>query len=322
MTNGTGAGSGPPLDVACMGILVADVVVRHVDSVPVDGSLAIVDAIELHGGGCALNTASALVRFGLRASVTGKVGPDAFGDELLRLLDARGIERSGVTRDPLAATSASVVLVRHGGERTFLHAPGADARLGADDLDFDRLYDARCLHVAGTGVLEELDGAPLAAVLEQAQRRGLVTSLDTAWDPTGRWQRVEVCLPYVDVVCPSLTEAQAISGELEPDRVASWFRLRGPSWVALTMGEAGCYACGPGFEGEVPAPAVDVVDTTGAGDAFAAGLLVGRLSGWPFERAVRFACAAGAEATTWVGASDGRRGLRSYVPLRSMSSIR
>jgi len=307
VTNVVGAGSGPPLDVACLGILVADVVVRHVDSVPDEGSLAVVDAIELHGGGCALNTASALVRFGMRASVVGKVGVDAFGDELVRLLDERGIDRSGVVRDPRAATSASVVIVTHAGERTFLHAPGADARLGVHDLDLDRLCRARCLHVAGTGVLEELDGAPLAGVLGDARRRGLVTSLDTAWDPTGRWERVEACLPHVDMACPSLAEARAVSGEDEPARVASWFRRRGPSWVALTMGEAGCYASGPGFEGQVPAPDVDVVDTTGAGDAFAAGLVVGRLSGWSFDRAVRFACAAGAEATTWVGASDGRR---------------
>ena len=319
MNNVAGAGFGPPPDVVCLGILVADVVVRHVDAIPAEGSLAVVDEIELHGGGCALNTASALVRFGLRAAVVGKVGADAFGDELVRLLDARGIDRTGVVRDPFAPTSASVVLVRHGGERTFLHAPGADARLGVGDLDLERIRHARCLHVAGTGVLERLDGEPLAGVLQQAQQRGLVTSLDTAWDPTGRWERVEACLPYVDLACPSLAEARAISGEHEPGRVASWFRRRGPSWVALTMGEAGCYAAGPGFEGQVAAPEVDVVDTTGAGDAFAAGLLVGRLSEWTFDRAVRFACAAGAAATTWVGASDGRGMEKRHVSVPALA---
>jgi sugar/nucleoside kinase (ribokinase family) len=295
-------------DVVCLGILVADVVAGRLEELPARGSLGLVDGIALHGGGCALNSASALSRLGLRSSVAGKVGADALGDHLLRLLDERGVDRSGVLRDELAATSASVVLVAADGERTFLHAPGANARLTLDELDLDRLYDARCLHVAGTGLLEQLDGEPLAEVLAGARRRGLTTSVDTAWDARGRLARVAACLRHADLACPSLAEARAISGEHEAAAVAAWFRARGPEWVALTMGADGCYASGPGLDGHVPAHPVDAVDSTGAGDAFAAGLVYGRLAGWAFERAVRFASAAGALATTSAGASSGAAG--------------
>src|SRR4249919_3357191 len=105
-------------DVVCLGILVADVVARPVDAVPHPGTLALVDSIVLRGGGCALNTSSALVRLGLRAAVLGKVGADAFGDFVVALLRERGVDGAGVIRDPAEPTSASVALVDSAGERT------------------------------------------------------------------------------------------------------------------------------------------------------------------------------------------------------------
>jgi len=302
-------------DVTCLGILVADVIVGTVDELPAPGSLGLVDGIELHGGGCALNAASTLARLGDRAAVVGKVGADPFGDHLLHLLDERGVDRSGVVSDAATGTSASVVIVDGDGERTFLHTPGANAALSAEELDLAALYDTRCLHAAGAGLLERLDGEPLARVLAGARERGVTTSIDTAWDAKGRWQRIEACLPHVDVACPNVAEARAVSGLDDAAAVAAWFRARGPGWVTLTMGVDGCYASGPGFDGHVAAPRVHVVDSTGAGDAFAGGLLHARLAGWDLERAARFACAAGALATTTRGASSGTAGLAETIAL-------
>ncbi len=123
------------MDVVCLGILVADAIARPVGELPERGSLALVDEISLHGGGCALNTASALVRLGLSSGAAGKVGDDALGAFLLALLDERGVDRDGVLVDPAVATSGTVVLVDSSGERTFLHLPGASASLRADELD-------------------------------------------------------------------------------------------------------------------------------------------------------------------------------------------
>jgi sugar/nucleoside kinase (ribokinase family) len=293
------------VEVVCLGILVADVLARPVDAVPARGSLALVDEIALRGGGCALNTSSALVRLGVPAAAVGKVGADAFGDFVVGLLDERGVERSGVLRDAAVQTSATVALVSGEGERTFLHLPGANACLRRDELDPELLYRGRCLHVAGALVMEELDGEPFAAILADARRRGLVTSLDTVFDASGRWARLESSLPHLDLAVPSLDEARAISGEQEPARVAAWLRHCGVGAVALTMGPDGCYAAGDDFEGRIAAPRVQPVDGTGAGDAFAAGLIYGTLAGWGLERSARFACAAGALATTAVGAFEG-----------------
>jgi len=302
-------------DVVCLGILVADVIARPVDDLPVRGSLGLVEEISLHGGGCALNTASVLARLGLSASVVGKVGADPFGDFVLGLLDERGVERGGVLRDPEAPTSATVVLVDSGGERTFLHLPGANGCLRLDELDDEALFSGRALHLAGALVMPELDGQPAAAVLELAKECGLTTSLDTVWDATGRWERILPSLPFVDLFVPSLAEAAAISGEQEPEAAAARLRERGVGTVSLKLGAEGCYVAGAQFEGYVAAPAVEAVDSTGAGDAFAAGFLYGHLTGWPLERTARFANAAGALATTAVGAVEGVTGLEETLAL-------
>ena len=151
--------------------------------------------------------------------------------------------------------------------------------------------------------------------MRRREARGLVTSLDTVFDASGRWARLEPSLPHLDVVVPSLAEARAVSGEQEPARVAAWLRQRGVGAVALKMGPDGCYAAGDDFEGRIPAPRVQAVDGTGAGDAFAAGLLYGTLAGWGLERSARFACAAGALATTAVGAFEGVGDLETTLAL-------
>jgi sugar/nucleoside kinase (ribokinase family) len=301
------------VDVVCLGILVADAIARPVDALPARGELALVEEIALRAGGCALSTASALARLGLRAAVCGKVGLDPLGDFLVAQLDERGVDRGGVIRDPDLPTSATVVLVSGDGERTFLHLPGANAALRAGELDSELLFAGRALHVGGALVMPALDGEPAAALLGRARARGLLTSLDTAFDATGRWERVRPCLPHLDLACPSLAEARAISGRDDAAAAAAWFRESGVREVAVKLGPDGCYAAGEGFEGHVAAHAVEAVDGTGAGDAFAAGLLAAKLAGWPFERAARFANAVGALSATAVGATEGLRGLEETL---------
>ena len=206
----------PAMDVTCLGILVADAIARPVETLPAQGSLALVEEISLRGGGCALNTASVLAGLGLEAAVVGKVGADPFGDFLLELLGSRGVDRRGVIVDGAVPTSASVVLVDSAGERTFLHVPGANGRLQREELDPELLFGARALHLAGALVMPELDGEPAAHLLAEARGRGLLTSLDTVWDPTGHWERVLPALPHVDLFAPSLAEGRAISEEREP----------------------------------------------------------------------------------------------------------
>jgi sugar/nucleoside kinase (ribokinase family) len=288
-------------DVVCLGILVADVIVRPADTLPVRGTLGFVDAIDLHGGGCALNVSSALVRGGLDAAVLGKVGADPFGDFLLGLLVDRGVDATGVIRDGDVSTSASVVLVDSAGERTFVHVRGANAALRADELG-DAPFAGRALHIGGALVLDALDGEPTARLLAEARSRGIFTSLDTVYDASGRWQRVLSSLPHCDLVTPGLAEAQALAGESDAAPAARRLRELGAREVAVTLGPDGCHVVGDGVDEHVPAPRVDAVDGTGAGDAFAAAFIAAMLAGEPLLECARRANDAGAQATTVVGA--------------------
>ena len=307
------------VDVVCLGILVADVIAAPVDEVP-HGAVSLMDEVSLRGGGCALNTGTALVRFGLSVAVVGKVGTDAFGDFLLALLDERGLGSEGVVRDPAVPTSATVALVDSHGERSFLHLPGANGALVVDELAPDGVFAGRALHVAGALVMPSLDGAPTAALLAEARRRGVRTSLDTVYDATGRWERVEPCLPHLDLLTVSAAEAQGITGEREPAAAAAWLREHGVAEVALKLGSDGCFVASEKFEGAVPAFPIRAVDGTGAGDAFAAGVLCGRLAGWPLADAARLGNAAGALATTAFGATEGLRNLEETLALARLGT--
>jgi sugar/nucleoside kinase (ribokinase family) len=295
-------------DVACLGILVADLLGRPIDSLPPRGRLGLVDQMTLHVGGCAANTGIDLARLGVPTAVLGKVGADGLGDFIVHTLERSGLVTRGVVRDSGVTTSATMVLVGSDGERTFLHHLGGNARYTADDVDWEVIGASRLLHVAGALVMPALDGAPMAGVLRRAEEKGLMTALDTVWDATGRWMRtLGPCLEYADFFLPSLSEAQEITGRKEPRDVACALRDAGVKTVGLKLGEAGCYLQTADAELSVPAFQVQAVDGTGSGDAWDAGFLCGVLNGWDMERTARFANATGALCVTAIGATAGVR---------------
>jgi sugar/nucleoside kinase (ribokinase family) len=151
-------------------------------------------------------------------------------------------------------------------------------------------------------------------LLVGARARGLTTSLDTVWDASGGWDRLLPSLPHLDLLCLSGAEAGALSGEPEPARAAAWARARGVRTVAVKLGPDGCWVDGDEFCGHVPPVPADAVDSTGAGDAFAAAMIYASLQGWPLERAAGFANAVGAAATTAVGAAEGLPSIEEVAP--------
>jgi sugar/nucleoside kinase (ribokinase family) len=294
---------GSRFEVLCAGIVVADAIASPVDVVPPPGLLTLVDSVQLATGGCALSTATALVRLGTPTALCGCVGRDLLGDVMRREAEARGIVTDDLrTSDEL--TSASVVLNASDGERTFLHNPGANGALTATDVDLALERGPRWLHIGGALVLAGLDGEPLAGVLAGSRARGIVTSLDPVYDATGRWDRLHASLPHLDVICPNLTEARGITGQESAEGCAEWLRERGVSQVAIKLGREGAFALDEETAEHVAPFPVETRDETGAGDAFAGGLIHGLLQGWPLVRAVRLGNAVGALSTRGTGASS------------------
>jgi sugar/nucleoside kinase (ribokinase family) len=291
--------------IICLGIMVADLVGGPLAEMPGRGSLALVDKMGLYPGGCAVNTAGALARMGLPVQLIGKIGRDPLGDFLLGALEATGAGVQGVRRDDRLGTSATMVLLDPDGERRFVHYIGANATLAPADVNWQIVEQGAILHVGGCLIMPGLDGEPLAGLLRDARAAGLKTSVDTAWDASGRWMELLACsLPYIDYFAPSLAEAQAITGLSEPVEVARALLDRGAGIVALKMGAEGSLVMAQdGRPIRTPAFPVDVVDTTGAGDAFAAGFIAGVYLGWSLEETTRLANAVGALCVTGSGAA-------------------
>jgi sugar/nucleoside kinase (ribokinase family) len=301
--------------IICLGILVADVVGRPLRAVPDPGRLVLVDEMSLHTGGCASNSATALARLGLPVEVIGKVGADSFGDFVLNALSERGIGTQGVKRDQKVGTSATMVMVSPDGERRFVHYIGANARLTLGDIDLSMVKAGSILHVAGSLVMPGIDGKPTAELLRQASQAGVTTFLDTVWDDTGRWMEILApCLPHIDYFVPSLPEGQALTGLDAPAEIARFLIDRGVKNVGLKMGVDGCLVMtADGQTIRIPSFQVDVVDATGAGDAFAAGFIAGVWHKWPLEKTAKFSNAVGALCVTGVGAAGGLRSLSETI---------
>ena len=310
--------------IICLGILVADIVGRPLRAVPDLGKLVLVDEMSLHTGGCATNTATALARLGLPVEVIGKVGLDSLGDFVLNALAERCIGTSGITRDRKVGTSATMVMVAPNGERRFVHYIGANARLTLEDIEYTMVEAGSILHVGGSLVLPGIDGQPTAELLRHARLAGVITFLDTVWDDTGRWMEILApCLPEVDYFVPSLSEAQALTGLDAPIEIARALLEKGVKTVGLKMGEDGCLVMsGDGQVIRLPAFQVDMVDATGAGDAFAAGFIAGVWHGWSMEKTARFANAVGALCVTGLGASGGVRSLSETLLFMENAPLR
>ena len=303
--------------VCCLGILVADVVGKTIESFPPKGTLAAVERIELHVGGCAANTGLALAKLGIETSLLGKIGDDGFGQFLAGTLERYGVNTRGLIRDAVEATSATMVAVDGVGERTFLHYPGANAVFTAADVFWPEIEAAPILHVAGPFLMPRYMGADNAAVLKQAKALGKTTTLDTVWDTTGRWMSVLApCLPYLDYLLPSWEEARLLTGRETPEDIAQVFLDGGVGIVGLKLGAAGAYLrTAAGDELRVPPFFVEAVDALGAGDCWAAGFLCGLTCGWDLEKTARFANAAGACAVQSLGATTGLRSFEATYAL-------
>jgi len=311
------------LDVACMGILVADVFGRPIDEWPQRGRLSLVKEMGMGVGGCASNAGLDLARLGARVAVVGRVGRDGFGDFLRAALEASGVDTSAIVVDPEVGTSATMVMVHGDGERSFLHYPGANARVQPSDMPDAILERAKIVLVAGTNVMPGFDGEPAAQVLRRAREAGATTCLDTVWDATGRWlEIVAPMLPHADLFLPSIAEAAEIAGETEPAKIAEKLMAFGIKLVGLKMGEHGCYLRTAEEEVRLPAYQVDVLDGTGSGDAFVAGFLRGYLEGWPLERIGRFANAVGALCVTAMGTTAGVRNFEDTLTFMETAAVR
>lgn len=264
--------------------------------------------------GAELNVAVGLARLGHRCAWLGRVGDDAFGEDVIAVLRAEGIDATGVVVDPGAPTGL-LVRDRHGERRVRVHyhrAGSAGSRLAPADLDIRRLAAARLVHLTGiTPALSASARAATFAAADAAHAAGVPLSFDVNF--RARLWDEDVALPVLrdlaaraSIVLASAAEASWLSGHAEPAAAAHWFGERGAGLVAIRRGAAGAHVRSGSEAAEVPAfPVAAPVDPVGAGDAFTAGFLSAWLRGDDPRACGRAGAAAGAACVQVPGDLDG-----------------
>jgi sugar/nucleoside kinase (ribokinase family) len=228
---------------------------------------------------------------------SGRVGDDLFGGFCLEEMSRSGIGIDHVIVDK-GTTTGITVSISSGRDRALVTCLGAIAEFAAEDVPDAAFDGASHLHVAGFFLQTRLRTG-LRELFHRAHQRGLTTSLDSGHDPEGEWRGgLQEALKEADLFFPNREEIRSISGS---EDLEDALRSLGATRVVAKLGPSGAAILNGGSMVRVPAPEVDVVDTTGAGDSFDAGFLHAWLRGCPAEECLRYGVAAGSLSTRALG---------------------
>src|SRR3954447_23754480 len=286
-----------------MGVHVLDVLVRPVESIPEGQGGELVEQIKVTAAGSAGGTALVLAKLGAEVRSAGAIGTDAAGEMLLALLQRDGVDTSLLLRRDAVQTSASVLPIRPDGSRPAFHVVGANGTYGPDDVDWDAVGEADYLHLGGP---EFMGGEAAAKILSRAREAGVVTSADIlAPGDMGVLEWIAPALEHLDYLLPNDEQVLGFTGESSLEAGCRALLQRGVGCVAATCGADGVLVGDAGGAEQVPAFPVEVVDTTGCGDAFSAGFLRGLSLGRSRREAAELGCAAAALVAQGLGTDAG-----------------
>lgn len=287
------------MDILAFGEINLDIILRGYRDFPVPGRETLVDDFSMTLGSSTAITSAGLVRLGHRVAFAGWVGSDSSGDFCLNSMAALAIDTSRVRRHRYLKTSITVALSSPE-DRSLISYLGTIPELRGSDIEDSFFSGCQHAHSSSyflqTGLQRDLPG-----VLVRARRHGLTTSLDPAGDPALQWESgLRETLAEVDVFLPNESELRGITGEADPE--AGLRALQGTAkQTVVKLGPAGAMTLHNNRPLHVPAPRIQPVDPTGAGDNFNAGFLHGWLHRRPMEEALRLGVACGSFSTRGIG---------------------
>jgi ribokinase len=289
--------------IVVIGSLVFDFVARA-PRLPRKGETILGDQFGMFPGGKGANQAVQAGRLGAEVYLVGRIGDDVLGERLLTSLKENGVATDFVRRDPAVKTAACCIHVDEQGNNSIIIVPESNLACSREDVD----TAAEVIRAAGMMICQlEIALGTVNYAVEVAARQGVPVILNPAPAQSG----LERLLAQVTYVTPNETEAEILTGlpastgtssESWESAVSRKLLALGPQAVILTVGERGAYLANHDGERLIPTFRVPVLDATAAGDAFTGALGVALAEGRKIEDAIRFANAAGALATTRVGA--------------------
>ena len=265
-----------------------------------------VEQIRLGYGGDALNEAVTLARLGGEADLISKVGADSAGDMVLSFCETSGLSTEQIARENNLSTSMNIVLIDHTGERRFITDPKSSLRaLQLSDvlLHLDALAPVVCF--ASLFVFPRFRADELETLFSAIKKKGCLLAADMTKRKNGEkladFARV---WPHLDIVFANAEEAGLLCESNEVPAMAQEFREAGVGCILIKTGARGCYVASDAFTGAVPGCVSRAcVDTTGAGDNFAAAFLFARAAGRTVPDCARFANAVASICVEHLGAT-------------------
>jgi sugar/nucleoside kinase (ribokinase family) len=293
------------MKVVTLGVHVLDVLVRPVEAIPEGQGATLVEQIRITPAGPAGGTAVTLAKLGATVRSAGAIGRDELGDVLLDLLGRFGVDGSLLVRRDGVQTSASVLPIRPDGSRPALHVIGANATFSSADAPWDAIETADYLHL---GAPEFMGGEEAAKILSFAREHAVVTSADILAPGEQAAAILDWIAPafaHLDYLLPNEEQVLALTGSADLTDGCRALLERGVGCVAATRGAEGAVVVDREGATRVPAFPVDVVDTTGCGDAFSAGFLRGLSLGLGPANAASLGCAVAALVAQGLGSDHG-----------------
>jgi sugar/nucleoside kinase (ribokinase family)/ribulose-5-phosphate 4-epimerase/fuculose-1-phosphate aldolase len=294
--------------VVALGAHILDVLGRPVEAIPPgQGSVRLAE-IRATAAGTAAGTAVDLAKLGAQVIAVGALGADLLGEVLVSAMARHGVDTSGLVRKCGVQTSATILPIRPNGERPALHVPGATPRLELADVDLDQVRRSQALLVGAPDALGELVADGLPQVVAAARSAGALVVVDVLHPGSPHdLERMGGLLAAADWFLPNSDQLLALTGRDDLAAAIEDVLALGTGGVAVTLGAGGCLVAWPG-SGEpaaLPAIGVDVVDTTGCGDGFNAGMITGLLLGVSPLDAAWLGMACGSLVATGLGSDAG-----------------
>jgi ribokinase len=289
-------------DIIVIGDINVDLIF-NIPAYPTPGSEAIATTVQMHTGGSAVNTAIALARMDMDVGFIGRIGSDALAKQVLVDLNEAGVDCTNIQIDPRINTGLIFIAVTVDGERTMFGARGANAFTEASALDLGYFTNCRWIHLSGYSFLSHHQHETMLAVLDLADNsRHTRVSLDVGTEPALRARsQILQALPRIDVVFPNRTELSILSEGRSLDEALDYLIDGRANAVVTKCGRQGSAVAVGNKRMKLPAFNVNVRDSTGAGDSFDAGVVLGRLVGLSWEASVALGNALGGLATTQEG---------------------
>lgn len=287
-------------------ILIGDAnvdVLLHVDHYPEVGGDARSERMKIQLGGSAANTSVVLRRLDVPCKLLTTVGEDQWADRVLDDLHSVGVDTSMIGRIGADDTGLMFIPVTPAGERTIFGRRGANRRFSIGERELSAIKAAPLLHVSGYAFYQDPQRSSTVQAVQAAVRSQTAICLDTAYGPAiDHPERLLSAARQAQILILGEDEARRIARADTIDSAVEQLRTIGPQWIALKRGARGVKLVDRSSTADLPATDVDVIDSTGAGDAFTAGIIFGWLNDWELGDAGLLAVVLGGIATTVTGA--------------------